>query len=80
MKKLRDADLIRQQAAENAIKMAKNMKQDPLARVGRQQLKLVPNKPEPGDIWTWLAGAVIGGLVLGALGFVLALLKAGGLW
>ena len=80
MKKLRDADLIRQQAAENAIRMAKNMKQDPLARIGRQHLKLVPTKPEPGEIWTWLAGLLIGGLLFGALGFVVALLKAGGIW
>lgn len=70
MKKLRDADLIRHQ-----LKV-----QGEQARVGRQHLKLVPDKPQPGDIWTWAAGLIIGGLIFGALGFVLALLKAGGLW
>lgn len=68
MKRLRDSDLIRQQARVQG------------GRIGRQHLKLVPDKPEPGDIWTWAAGLLIGGLIFGALGFVAALLKAGGLW
>lgn len=50
------------------------------ARVGRQHLRLVPTKPVPGVLWTVLAGLVIGGTVVGALGFLLALAKAGGLW
>ncbi len=69
MKKLR-ADPIRHQLKVQGTQ----------ARVGRQHLKLVPTKPEPGEIWTLLAGLVVGGTILGALGFVAALLKAGGVW